>query len=133
MRVKKTLNSGSVLELDYCSFRDALNLLQKIAKIINRDDNFKLDNNFISSLTSENNGNMDNMINVILKPILDGIADNDLIDLVIKSGNQSLINGERITLDYFEDVEHCKDFFVVMFEVAKYNLERFLSKVPTKS
>lgn len=133
MRVKKTLNSGSVLELDYCSFRDALNLLQKIAKIINRDDNFKLDNNFISSLTSDGNGNMDNMINVILKPILDGIADNDLIDLVIKSGNQSLINGERITLDYFEDVEHCKDFFVVMFEVAKYNLERFLSKVPTKS
>lgn len=129
MRERKKLISGSVLELEYCSFKDALNLLQKIAKIINQDNDFKLDNDFIKSFNEKSFN--DAFLNKILKSILDGIADNQLIDLIIKCGENSLINGERITLDYFEDVNNCKDFFVVLFEISKYNLSRFLSKAPT--
>lgn len=128
MRVKKELSTGSILELDYCNFNVALNLLQKIAKILN-NENFKFDSDFLKNI--ENNDFLnENFLNNILKSLLTAITDNNLIDVIIEAGNQSLINGERITKEYFEEVENTKDFFIVLFEIAKYNLSRFLAKAP---
>ena len=61
------------------------------------------------------------------------MADNELIDLIITCGNQSLLNGERITKSYFEEnIEAGQIFFIVLFEICKYNLIRFMPRTLTE-
>ena len=50
MRVKKTLNSGKILELEYTSFKNSFDLIKTIALIVKQDiPDFEIDSNFSTS------------------------------------------------------------------------------------
>ena len=131
MRLKKVLSNGDVLELDYCKFGDALKLLQHFSLILKKNiKDFSFDEKFINDLQEKG---LDYIINNLLTSIFDAVADDELIDLIITCGNQSLLNGERITKSYFEDnIEAGEIFFIVLFEICKYNLVRFMPRTLTE-
>ena len=129
MRQRKKLESGSILELDYTSFQNSMELIRIISTIIQKDiPNFKIDSEFFKKDSEEIGEVLEN----ILPIVLNAIGNEELIDTIIKCGDNSLINGERISKNYFETVENRKDFFLVLFEIAKYNIMPFIPQVAMK-
>lgn len=136
MRTKITLDSGSILELDYCKFNLALKLFQKIVSLAkNNITTINFDTNLFEKIKNKQITTefIKDLIPQILSLVCDAFSDQEVYDLIIQCGNQSLINGERITIEYFENVEYSGDFFSVLYKIAEYNLSRFFPQAPTKS
>lgn len=128
MRTKITLQTGSILELDYTSYNTTFNFIQNLARVIKKDlPNFNLD---LANLNDKDL--MANIFSVLPNIILNAVMDNQFIQSIFDCADNSKINDERINKEYFEDVNNRKDFFLTLFNVAKYNLTPFFPKANIK-
>lgn len=133
MRTKINLPSGSILELDYTSYLNTMNLLQHLAKVIKKDiPDFSLNNTMLEKLGSNQDTLKDKLFSILPNALLNAVMDNDLIDAIFKCADNSLINDYRINKEYFENIENRQDFFPVLFQVVKYNLTPFFPKANMK-
>lgn len=123
MRLKKTLQTGSTLELGYTSFKNCMELMELIATIIRIDiPDFKFDSEMLKNKEVWGDA-IKSFIPIFLNAV---IKKDDVLQVLFDCADQSLINGQRINMEYFEEPENRKDFFIVLKEVLTYNIQAFL-------
>lgn len=135
MKQKITLNSGSILELDYASWNIVKQLKNNILTIFkNNIKDFDVANEFskIMELVEKKEDWMLVVLNKFLGSLLDCYTDNQLEDIFYELAKICLLNGERITPDTFEDIDNRIDYIPCFFHIIKFNLEPFFTKANMK-
>lgn len=123
MNTKKRLKSGAELEITMASFRDSKKLVDVIAK--------ELKNNDIDIKTLNLESEIDGGIINSFKNIFLGILINpDITEALNKCFAKALYNNKKITEDLFDNDEKARgDYFIICWEVARYNLAPFLNGI----
>lgn len=123
MRLKKTLQTGSTLELGYTSFKNCMDLMELMASIVKSDiPNFTFDSEMLKNKEVWGEA-IKSFVPLFLNAV---IRKDEVLPTLFNCADQSLINGQRINNEYFEEAENRKDFFIVLKEVLIYNIQAFL-------
>lgn len=127
MNARVKLESGVMLEMTMLSFEEGLELFQAVSKEL---INLKLDLGDIdlSSLSESDAGDAKEFINTIKNAVLSMIVSNDIKSCIKNAFKRCLYNNIKIDESTFEDVESRGDYFIVCWEVLKFNITPFLPK-----
>lgn len=109
--IEKKLPSGKIMKLNISTFDNGTNLYQTILKegqTLKMDAATDLDEKLLIQIA---------MLALSSKAIEKAI--HDCFDKVV-------IDGEKLTKDYFEPEENREDYFTVLLEVTKVNLKPFM-------
>ncbi len=106
------------LKITEGSFAEA-NALQKAMGRALKGNNIELPENMSKDLSDvEIAGMIDAALSVAIS--------DDVENCIFECAKRCLIGTEKVTRDYFENVEHRKDYYPIMFAIAKANLEPFI-------
>jgi hypothetical protein len=127
MNTKKRLKSGAELEITMASFRDAKELFECIAK--------ELRNNEIDIKTLDLKKEIDGgLINSFKNIILDILTSKTIEEALNKCFCRALYNNKKINSDLFDtDTKAREDYYIICWEVARYNLIPFLKGIDLSS
>lgn len=109
-----TTDTGAKLEIGVASFKDCLKLKNVILSELSKVD-IEIDKLDFASTD----------VNAILKPLLVVDSSEEVFEAVFKCAVRSKYNGEKITMELFEDTKAREDYYVVIIEVIKANLHPF--------
>ena len=136
MKEKKILRSGSVLELDYASWKDVKNLKNIILNIIkNNIKDFDLQKEISNILEIVNKNGNDWFLIVLdkfLTSLLDCYSSQELENIFYELSKKCLLSEEKITDTTFEDINNRCDYIECFFYIIKFNLEPFFLKANMK-
>ncbi|NDK07871.1 hypothetical protein EOM39_01335 [Candidatus Gracilibacteria bacterium] len=123
MNTKKRLKSGAELEITMASFRDTKDLVDSIARELKKND---IDIKTLN-LESEIDGGI---INSLKNMFLGILVNEEIMRALNKCFEKALYNNKKITEDLFDNDERARaDYFVICWEVARYNLAPFLNGI----
>jgi hypothetical protein len=123
MNEKIQLQSGAMLEMTFLDFETAMQLLSAVSEELLKV-NVDLGNIDLSDLTGSEMDN--NIINTLKNVVLTMVVSKNLREMLNVAFARCTYNGAKINADTFEKVEARKDYFVVCWEVLKFNLLPFL-------
>ena len=130
MRTKINIDEENILELNYATWGQVMDLVKVIATILKANNiNIQLDK-ILAGNTEDLN--IETIIKSFMPILCDAVGNEDLINAIFKCSENSLINGERINKEFFEYVENRKLFFRTMIEIVKFNLQPFFKQVVMK-
>lgn len=108
------LPSGNVMKMNISSFENGKNLYQTILKEAN-----SLDINSSTELDEK----------LMLKIGMLALSSAPIEKAIWACFDKVLIDGEKLTEDYFDVVENREDFILIMIEVAKANITPFMKSL----
>lgn len=136
MKEKKTLRSGSILELDYASWsivKDLKNIILMILKSNIKDFDLQKELVKITEIAKQNNNDWFLIvIDKFLTSILDCYCNQELERIFYELSKKCLLNDEKITEATFEDINNRCDYIECFFYIIKFNLEPFFLKANMK-
>ena len=112
--VETTLNTGAVLIVRPAPFVDCLKLKNAIFKELSTQ---KMD---IASLDLQGTD-----LSAIFAPLMALDSSEEVNKAIFKVAQRSTYNGQKITLEIFEEEEAREDYYSVILEVLKVNLNPF--------
>lgn len=135
MKQKITLNSGSILELDYASWNIVKHLKNNILTIFKnnvKDFDISTELSNVLSMVDKKEDWFILVINKFLGALLDCYVSEELENIFYELAKICLLNGEKITPDTFEDINNRIDYIPCFFHIIKFNLEPFFIKANMK-
>lgn len=116
-----TLPSGHVLELGVPEFSSAKKLFKTLAREL-RDVDVNLENLDLKEIGGKD-------INVFKNVFLQVAASDAIEACVFECAAKSMLNGQKITVNTFNDVDLRQDYLLVAWEVIKLSLTPFFSSL----
>jgi hypothetical protein len=109
------LNDGKTLRIKYCSFADFLTLKSVVLKNLK----IKIDKNFINKKIDAS------FLTELIEPIIGLIGERELDEILLKLSSLCLLDGEKLTRDFFERPQNRKYYFESMFHILAENIKVF--------
>jgi hypothetical protein len=123
------LSNGKQLRIKYCTMYNFMEL----KNIVFSNLKIKLDSNFIDKFA---NLTIKDFLTQFLEPIIALIGKKELDEVllkcadgcVIESGKEQYVTTDKVTLDYFEQVENRQIYFEVLTNILIENIKAFFPK-----
>lgn len=113
---------GKELRITLASFDDAMDLKDAI-EIAVKGGELNISTDVLEKDLSESDfGN-------ILKAVLSVDCSKEIRACLFKCAERAVLGTDKINKEFFENVEHRKYYYQIMFEVMKVNLSPFFAKV----
>lgn len=125
--IKKELKSGNFLEIQAASFDECFDLFQALGKCL-KEVNIDINNIDINSEIDFN------ILNTFKNLFFSIIGSKDLKNALNRCFKKCLYDNQKINDELFDiNIGAREDYFIICFEVLKFNLAPFIKGVDLKS